>query len=69
MPAVAVAVCQRCGESSRRVLADFESSTTMPPCEVCGGHQQVLRIFYDRRLRHEPVVDERRQADSSRGKG
>ena len=64
MPAVAVAVCQRCGESSRRVLADFESSTTMPPCETCGGHQQVLRIFYDRRLRQEPVTDERRRAGS-----
>jgi NAD-dependent SIR2 family protein deacetylase len=60
MPAVAVTMCQKCGESSRRVLADFQSSTTMPACDSCGGHRQVLRIFYDRRLRDEPVIDERR---------
>ena len=60
MPAVAITVCQKCRVSSRRVLADFHSSTTMPPCESCGGHRQVLRIFYDRRLRDEPVADERR---------
>lgn len=41
-------------------MADFESSTTMPPCEACGGRQQVLRIFYDRRLREEPVAEDRR---------
>jgi len=62
MPAVAITVCQKCGESSERVLADFQSSTTMPPCESCGGHRQVLRIFYDRRLRQEPVDDDRREA-------
>jgi len=62
MPAVAVTLCQQCGESSRRVLADSHASTTMPPCDSCGGHRQVLRIFYDRRLREEPVVEERRQA-------
>jgi len=60
VPAVAVTLCQKCGESSRRVLADFHASTTMPPCDSCGGHRQVLRIFYDRRLRNEPVIDDRR---------
>jgi len=60
MPAVAITVCQKCGESRRRVLADFHASTTMPPCDSCGGYRQVLRIFYDRRLRDEPVADERR---------
>lgn len=60
MPAVAIIVCQSCGETSKRVLADRQTSTTMPPCETCGGHRQVSRIFYDRRLREEPVTDDRR---------
>ncbi len=60
MPAVAITVCQQCGESTQSVLADFQSATTMPPCGACGGHRQVVRIFYDRRLREEPVSDDRR---------
>jgi len=60
MPAVAITVCQKCGESSERVLADYQPSTTMPPCDACGGHRQVLRIFYDRRLRNELVSEDRR---------
>lgn len=60
MPAVALMVCQKCGDSSERVLADRQTTTTMPPCEKCGGHRQVSRVFYDRRLRDEPVGDNRR---------
>jgi ribosomal protein L32 len=60
MPAVALMVCQTCGETSRRVMADRQTTTTMPPCPSCGGHRQVSRVFYDRRLRAERVDADRR---------
>ena len=62
MPAVAIMVCQSCGETSKRVLANRHTTTTMPPCETCGGYRQVSRIFYDRRLTQVHVDDDRRSA-------
>jgi len=54
VPAIAVSICQICDSASERALVGRNSLTTMPPCS-CGGHMQVSKIFYDRRITHEPV--------------
>lgn len=62
MPSVAVYICQGCGSTDELKLVDRHMLTTMPPCS-CGGHMQVARVFYDRRLRNEPVLHGRRASD------
>jgi hypothetical protein len=63
MPAVAECVCQECSRTEQLVLVDRHVLTTMPACS-CGGRMQVSRVFYDRRIRHEPVLHERRTSDA-----
>lgn len=62
MPSVAVYVCQGCGSTDQLTLVDRHMLTTMPPCS-CGGRMQVARVFYDRRVRNEPVLRGRRASD------
>ncbi len=63
MPSVAVYVCQGCGRNEELILIDRHMLTTMPPC-ACGGRMQVARVFYDRRIRNEPVLHKRRASDA-----
>lgn len=68
MPAVAVCVCQSCGATDGRVLVNRHMLTTMPPCS-CGGHMQVSRIVYDRRIAQMDVSYGRRAGDVGTDEG